>query len=125
MIKDYPIRHSSWPRNAKGGYKVITLPLRRKRHDGVRCYGYHQGSKCWPYDFAAHPSLPQAHPISRALYTALHGLSGHEGANATKWLVSPTTLCNVCEIGRSLGLLAFAIRQVRHHEMQEPEKRAA
>ncbi|KKN01736.1 hypothetical protein LCGC14_1124620 [marine sediment metagenome] len=60
MMKTKPIRHSSWPRNAQGGYKVISLPLRRKRHAGVRCYGDHQGSKCTPYDFSVHPPLPRA-----------------------------------------------------------------
>ena len=111
---------SNWPRNARGGYKVVAPPLRRKRHNGIRCYGEHVGSKCYPYDFSIHPPIPQAHLTSRALYTALHGLSGHEGANATKWLNSPTTLCNVCEIGRSLRLLAFGIRLApRYHEMQE------
>ena len=60
MMKDYPIRHSSWPRNARGGYKVVAPPLRRKRHDGIRCYGEHVGSKCYPYDFSVHPAIPQA-----------------------------------------------------------------
>ena len=111
---------SNWPRNARGGYKVVAPPLRRKRHNGIRCYGEHVGSKCYPYDFYIHAPIPQAHLTSRALYTALHGLSGHEGRNATKWLNSPTTLCNVCEIGRSLRLLAFGIRLApRYHEMQE------
>lgn len=59
-MNNYPIRHSSWPRNLKGGYKVTTLPLRRKRHDGVRCYGDHRGQQCYPYRFSMHPPTAQS-----------------------------------------------------------------
>ena len=55
----FPTR-KSWPRNLKGGFKIAPYAVKRKRHEGVRCYGDHVGSKCYPYNFGQHPSMPQA-----------------------------------------------------------------
>lgn len=40
---------SSWPKNAKGGFKVSPYTVKRVRHEGVRCYGWHVGKRCYPY----------------------------------------------------------------------------
>ena len=50
----------SWSKNGKGGIKVTPYTVKRKRHDGIRCYGSHVGSKCRKYDFSIHPPFVQA-----------------------------------------------------------------
>ena len=55
----FPTR-SSWPKNIKGGFRVSPYAVKRKRHEGVRCYGVHVGSKCHPFDFSGCPSIQQA-----------------------------------------------------------------
>jgi len=57
--------NKGWPKNSLGGRKVGLLPLKRVRHDGVRCYGEHQGKRCWPYDFSQEPAIPQGQLISK------------------------------------------------------------
>lgn len=63
---NFPNR-KGWPKNAKGGFKVSPYPIKRTRHEGVRCYGEHIGSKCFPYTPAPLPSGPLY--SSRGLYT--------------------------------------------------------
>ncbi len=60
-----PRARPSWPRNALGGFKVVTRPILKSRHDGVRCYGEHRGGQCFPYDFSKEPPVPQAVLVRR------------------------------------------------------------
>jgi hypothetical protein len=64
MSAGFPNR-KSWPKNANGGFKVSPYPVKRVRHEGVRCYGSHVGKKCYPYRPKVNSPL---HP-SQGLYT--------------------------------------------------------
>ena len=57
--------NKSWAKNTRGGVKVSQLVVKRVRHDGVRCYGEHQGKRCWPYDFSREPAIPQGQLIPK------------------------------------------------------------
>ena len=52
--------NKGWAKNIRGGLKVGLPPMKRVRHDGVRCYGEHEGKRCWPYDFSVNPAIAQA-----------------------------------------------------------------
>jgi hypothetical protein len=62
--EDRTFPNRTWPKNKEGGIKVTPYPMKRTRHDGIRCYGSHVGSKCYKYDYSAHPPIPQAIFIS-------------------------------------------------------------
>ena len=57
-ILDYGVK--GWATNSRGGLQVKLPAMKKVRHDGVRCYGEHQGKRCWPYDFSVHPPVPQS-----------------------------------------------------------------
>ena len=65
MSSGFPNR-KGWPKNTKGGFKVSPYPIKRTRHEGVRCYGEHIGKKCYKYDFSRNPAYPWSTFISTA-----------------------------------------------------------